>query len=126
LQGVEIYSEKYKLCGKIDLFDIETGKLWDRKRSVKKIYDGYVFQLYAHYHALTEMGYEVKNMMIYDISHNRNYPIALPTEDPDMQRKFEDLIYAINQFDMNSPDFVAIEAKCRNCIYSNLCDYSLA
>jgi len=64
LQGIEIYSEKYNLCGKIDVFDIKTGKLTERKRDVKTIYDGYVFQVYAQCHALREMGYEVKEIVI--------------------------------------------------------------
>jgi CRISPR-associated exonuclease Cas4 len=63
LQGTEIYCERYKLCGKIDLFDADSGKLSERKREIKTIYDGYVFQVYAQYHALTEMGYKVKSIV---------------------------------------------------------------
>jgi CRISPR-associated exonuclease Cas4 len=125
LQSVEIYSERYKLCGKIDLFDVDSGKLSERKREIKTIYDGYVFQVYAQYHALTEMGYHVNSIVLYDITHNKNYPIALPHENPEMQQKFERLIDDLNSFDMNKSDFVANEQKCKNCIYSNLCDYSL-
>jgi len=124
LQGVEIYCERYKICGKVDLFFIDRGKLMERKREIKTIYDGYVFQVYAQYHALCEMGYEVRSIAIHDISHNKNYPIPLPDENPEMHRKFENLIEKINGFDMNAP-FTPAESKCRNCIYSNLCDYSL-
>lgn len=125
LQGIEIYCERYKICGKVDLFDIESGKLTERKREIKTIYDGYVFQVYAQYYALCEMGYAVKSIVLYDITHNKTYPIALPHENPEMQRKFENLIEQINSFDMNAPNFTPVDAKCRNCIYSNLCDYSL-
>lgn len=125
LQGTDVYSDRYRLCGKIDLFDIDSGKLSERKRQIKVIYDGYVFQVYAHYHALTEMGYAVKSIVLYDISQNKSHPIPLPHEDEAMQQKFEQLISDLNSFDMSAPDFVANENKCRNCIYNNLCDHSL-
>ncbi|MDT8316856.1 MAG: type V CRISPR-associated protein Cas4 [bacterium] len=125
LQGLEVYSERYGICGKIDLFDTESGKLTERKRRIKTIYDGYVFQLYAQYHALIEMGYAAKSIALYDMTRNKTYPVPLPQEDVEMQQKFEILIDKINGFDMNAPGFIPLEAKCRNCIYSNLCDFSL-
>lgn len=125
LQGLEVYCDRYKICGKIDLFDANSGKLTERKRQIKTIYDGYVFQVYAQYYALMEMGYAVNSIALYDITHNKTYPIALPHEDPGMQHKFEKLIEEINGFDMNAYGFTPLESKCRNCIYSNLCDYSL-
>lgn len=60
LQGIDVYCEKYKILGKIDVFDISKGTLMERKKEVKQIYDGYVFQVYAQYFALCEMGYNVK------------------------------------------------------------------
>lgn len=125
LQGLEVYSERYGICGKIDLFDTDSGKLIERKRQIKTIYDGYVFQVYAQYYALCEMGYAVNSLALYDISHNKTYPVPLPQEDLEMQQKFENLIEQINSFDINASGFTQVEAKCRNCIYSNLCDYSL-
>ena len=125
LQGIEIYCEQYKICGKVDLFDTDSGKLIERKRQIKTIYDGYVFQVYAQYYALCEMGYAVKNILLYDVVHNKSYPIPLPHENPEMQQRFESLIRQINEFDIHASGFSPVEAKCRNCIYSNLCDYSL-
>jgi CRISPR-associated protein Cas4 len=125
LMAMEVYSAKYKIAGKIDVFDSKTGKLTERKKEIKKIYDGYVFQVYAQYFALTEMGYNVKQIMIYDMAHNKNYPIKLPHEDKVMFEKFESLIHDINSFDLNDERFVANIEKCKNCIYSNLCDKSL-
>ena len=124
LQGIEVFSEQYGLCGKIDIFDIETGKLTERKRAIKRIYDGYIYQVYAHCHALREMGYKVNSIVIHDMVHNKNYPVALPEDDEDMQNKFESLIVQINSFDLNS-EFHANPEKCKNCIYSNLCDKAL-
>lgn len=125
LQGTEIYSDKYKLCGKIDIFDISKGLLTERKKEVKTIYDGYVFQVYAQYFALTEMGYKVRSIIIYDITHNRKHDMYLPHENDEMFQKFEKLIENMNDFKLNNPAFIPNKAKCERCIYSNLCDHSL-
>ncbi|MDQ3072723.1 MAG: type V CRISPR-associated protein Cas4 [Bacteroidota bacterium] len=125
LQGLEIYSEKYRLCGKIDIYDADKEKLWERKREIKTVYDGYIFQVYAQCFALREMGYGVKSIALYDLVDNTRYPIPLPENDAVMMRKFEDLVHAINTYDLDSGDFQANPAKCRRCIYSNLCDHSL-
>ncbi len=125
LMGMEIYCEKYNICGKLDIFDIDQKKLTERKNHIVKIYDGYVFQVYAQYYALVEMGYEVRNIVIHDMTHNNNYPIALPEDDPEMQEKFEILIEKINDFNLSRTDFQPNKEKCKRCIYSHLCDYSL-
>ena len=57
LQAVSVYCEKYDLYGKIDTFDIKTDKLTERKKKISTIYDGYVFQVYAQYFALTPLAY---------------------------------------------------------------------
>ena len=46
LTGIPVYSSEYGLYGKIDIFDSEKGVLTERKKKIKTIYDGYVFQLY--------------------------------------------------------------------------------
>lgn len=125
LMGYEIFCSKYNLCGKIDLFDIEKGILTERKREIKTLYDGYIFQVYAQYFGLKEMGYKVKEINFYDMIHNKKYPVKLPDENLEMMKKFEDTIQAINHFDLINSDFEANENKCKQCIYSNLCDYSL-
>jgi CRISPR-associated protein Cas4 len=125
LIGIEVYCQKYRLCGKIDIFDKSKGILYERKREVKKIYDGYVYQLYAHYFALNELGYKVRSIIIHDVIHNKNYPVALPEDNSEMLDKFEKLIDDINKFDLEKSKFNPSVNKCRNCIYSNLCDRSL-
>lgn len=67
LQGISVYCERYNLIGKIDTFDTEKGILTERKKKIKTIYDGYVFQLYAQYFSLIEMGYSVKSIRLYSI-----------------------------------------------------------
>jgi len=125
LQNIEVFSEKYNICGKIDVFDYATGKLIERKREIKTIYDGYVFQVYAQCHALREMGYTVNEIIIHDMIHNKNYQIPLPENDITMHMKFEKLIYDINNFHFERKTMESNRSKCEKCIYSQLCDVSL-
>lgn len=123
LQAISVYSEKYNLLGKIDLFDTENHILTERKKKVTRIYDGYIFQVYAQYFGLTEMGYSVDKIRIYSKDDNRMYPIALPDENPDMLKKFENLIKNMNNFKLETFNQDNIE-KCSNCIYETLCSFS--
>lgn len=121
LQSLEVYCEKYNLLGKIDMYDVKSKTLIERKKKVKQIYDGYIFQLYGQYFAMTEMGYDVEKLLIRSLDDNKNYLIDLPCINKEMLVKFEKLIYEINTFDMAS--FVQINAeKCRHCIYAPYCD----
>jgi CRISPR-associated protein Cas4 len=124
MQGIGVYSNQYNIYGKIDVFNTQTGRLTERKREVKTIYEGYVFQVYAQCFGLRDVGYEVKEIVIHDLIHNKNYPIPLPEEDESMFQKFEQLILDINNFDFEAP-FAANKEKCSNCIYNQLCDKSL-
>lgn len=123
LQTIEIYSEKYGIGGKIDTFDEEKGLLTERKKKIKVIYDGYIYQLYAQYHCLVEMGYDVKAIKLYSMDDNKNYPILPPHEDMDRQNGFEALIASMHEFDLDMP-FEPNPNKCAHCVYSNLCDVS--
>lgn len=123
LQGISIYCEKYNLCGKIDVFDSESGILTERKKKIKTIYDGYVFQVYAQYFALIEMGYPIKEIRLYSMDDNKVYKISFPEDDKPMLKKFESLIYEINNFSFEFFHQTNIE-KCRHCIYETLCSYS--
>ncbi|MCB0803763.1 MAG: type V CRISPR-associated protein Cas4 [Flavobacteriales bacterium] len=124
LQGLEVYTEKYGIMGKIDVYETETGKLIERKRKIVEIYDGYVFQLYAQYFSLKEMGYNVKQLFLHDLSHNCRHCIELPENNRVMFLAFEELVEKIKSFDLDDP-FTANPRKCKNCIYSNLCDKNL-
>lgn len=123
LQGISIYCEKYNLCGKIDVFDIDRGVLTERKKKIKTIYDGYVFQLYAQYFSLLEMGYTVKKIRLYSMDNNKIYDIDLPENNPDMLNKFEKLLVDINIFSFDAFEQNNAE-KCNNCIYEPLCSFS--
>ena len=124
LQGITCYCEKYGLIGKIDIFDSKKGILTERKRLIKEIYDGYVFQLYAQYFSLKEMGYTVKEIRFYSYLDNKVYKQLLPENNPSMFKKFEDLIFCIRNFDFSKFSQTNIE-KCKNCVYEPACDRSL-
>lgn len=123
MQATPIYCEKYKLIGKIDTFYINEGKLVERKKKVRTIYDGYVFQVYAQYYALVEMGYNVNKIEIYSIDDHKHYNIDLPQEDAATLKKFEDTISRINNFDFSNFQQENLR-KCKNCIYEPLCGVS--
>lgn len=123
LQGIGIYSAQYDICGKIDTFDMEKGILTERKKKIKVVYDGYIFQLYAQYFSLTEMGYNVNTLRLYSMDDNKIYPVKKPSEDLEMYDKFEKLIFSMKNF---APEYFTQTnpQKCRNCIYESLCTYS--
>ncbi len=124
LQAIPVYSEKYGIQGKIDLFDVELGRLTERKRKITTIYDGYIFQIYAQYFALKELGYDVREIQLYSMMDNIIHKIALPETDSNMLSKYEKVIQDIKSF--NGDNFVQTNIKkCENCIYEELCHYSL-
>lgn len=120
VQGLEIWSEKYRLCGKIDIYDSETKTLIERKTKIKKIYDGYKYQLYAQYFCLQEMGFEVEKLKWHSLQDNKNYFLDLPGEAE--IKEFEALLDAIRSFDVSQKNFTQNPEKCKNCIYAPLCD----
>lgn len=121
LQGIEIYSNEYNLCGKIDIFDTATGLLTERKKKIETIYDGYVFQLYAQCLCLREMGYSVNKLRFYSSDDNKIYPVSLPEENQEMFAKFKNTLKEIRDFNVET--FTpANPQKCENCIYNDFCD----
>jgi CRISPR-associated exonuclease Cas4 len=125
LQGIDVYSSNYGIYGKIDTFDSKIGLLTERKKKIKVIYDGYVFQIYAQYFALDEMGFYVSQLRLYSMDDNKSHYIPLPHENLIMKDKFDLLINDLKNFNLEDDSFVANPNKCKKCIYSNLCDFSL-
>jgi len=124
IQSLSVYSDKYKLCGKIDIYNSETKTLVERKNKITRVYDGYKYQLYAQYRCMIEMGYEVNNLTIYSVKDNIKYDIPLPTGQE--QIKFERLIHEYKKFNPNARGFTQNPKKCAACIYRELCDYYLS
>lgn len=124
LCGETVFCEKYNLIGKIDMFNISTGELCERKKHIFDIYDGFVFQLYGQCFSLREMGYTVKKLVLRSIDDNKSYPVRLPEDNAEMLRKFEHTLNGLNSFNLTS--FVQTnQKKCERCIYEPLCGSSL-
>lgn len=124
LQGMSVYCSEYDLYGCIDTFDSESGILTERKRKVRAVYDGFVFQLYAQCFALREMGYTVGKTRLYSMLDNKSYDIPLPEDNPDMLIKFKNLVEDIRTFSMQG--FIqSNSSKCNSCIYEPLCSFSV-
>lgn len=121
ITSLDVYCERYRLAGKIDMFDTKTGCLTERKKKIKAVYDGYVFQLYGQCFSLREMGYEVKELCLYSMDDNKKYPVLLPEETPSMLQMFEHLIEEMRNFTVEG--YIQTNAKkCQNCIYEPACD----
>lgn len=118
ITSLEVYSEKYRLYGKIDIYDADKKLLIERKKHVTRIYDGYVFQLYAQYYAMIEMGYDIKRLEIRSIDDNKKYGVALPDADMPMKQKFETLVNEMRTFDLTAFRQNNVE-KCKKCIYED-------
>lgn len=120
LQSLPVISMKYGLVGKIDLYKGQEKKLIERKYQLKNIYQGQIYQLWAQYLCMIEMGYEVKSIAFYEISTNKTIPIEIPTERELVE--FENFVSAFRNFDVASAHIVVNSNKCRHCIYCSICD----
>lgn len=121
LMAIDVYSEEYGVVGKIDIYDKKNKELIERKRQIRKIYDGYIYQLYAQCFAMREMGYEVNSISLYSTVDNKKYSIPLPEEDERMFKGFKQLIQNIRSFSLDG-DKQINASKCQNCIYEPACD----
>ncbi len=121
LQTIEVYSSRFRIGGKIDMFDRTKKLLVERKKKIKRVYDGYVYQLYAQYYCLVDMGYDVRQLRLYSMDDNKGYPIPLPLESEKHYNGFMQLLHTIKHFRIDTP-FVPNPNKCLRCIYNNLCD----
>lgn len=124
LSGIDGYCARYNLLCKIDIFYVDEKRLVERKKKIHQVFDGQIFQLYAQYFCLIEMGYEVEKLELYSMSDNKKYKISLPSEDNSMFKKFRDTIDEIISFDYDS-FYPVNKSKCENCIYEPACERSL-
>lgn len=120
LQAFPVYSERLGLVGKIDVFNVKTGELVERKTKVDRIYPRHIYQLWAQMFCLREMEYDVTKLSLYDYTNNKKYNVEIPTE-----KDYEDFISFIKAMRAYNPseDVIGVhEQKCRYCIFTNLCD----
>lgn len=121
ITSLDVYSETYGIVGKIDQYDADKKLLTERKKHIVRIYDGYVYQIYAQYFALEEMGYEVNRLQFYSMDDNKKYPIPLPKDNQEMLQKFETVVNEMRTFKLETFVQTNVE-KCNHCIYEQACD----
>lgn len=122
MQGLTVYSDRLRILGKIDVFDKENNYLIERKYRVKKIFDGYKYQLYAQMYCLEEIGLTVKKMFVHSLADNKRFEIVYPSCEE--KKRFESLVASIHQFIISEDHLNINQNKCAHCIYYQLCDSS--
>ena len=121
--SLSVYSEKYGLIGKIDIYKKKEKKIIERKNRISNIYRGQIYQLWAQMFCLQEMGYEVDQLAFYEISTNKMIPISKPTEEE--IKEFEMFIDEFKKFDPEDSELYVNQNKCNHCIYCNICEKSI-
>jgi CRISPR-associated protein Cas4 len=119
LLALPVYSERYGLMGKIDVYEGKNKRLVEHKYRLRGIYQGQVYQLWAQLFCMREMGYLVEHLAFYEISTGKMIPQALPTAED--ERQFEAFLHRFRTY--NPERAITINPnKCQHCIYCNLCD----
>lgn len=119
IQSLPVSSDELGVMGKIDIYRRKEKLLVERKYQLKQIYRGQLYQIWAQYYCMVEMGYEIDNIAFYEISTNKMIPLDLPTDNE--KKELLDFIEKFRNYNVGS-DFQVNENKCRHCIYCNLCD----
>ncbi len=120
LISLPVYSVELKLMGKIDIYKGNEKLLIERKNNLKNIYQGQIYQLWAEYFCMTEMGYIIEKIAFYEITTKKFTYLELPSE----QNLLELKSFIAKYFNYN-PETSVISVnpnKCIHCIYCNLCD----
>ena len=119
LMNEYVYSEKYKLVGKIDVYDREKGRLVERKGVVKRVYTGMKYQVYAQYFCLKEMGETPKELFLHSLKDNKRYEIPIPNKEE--IKEFEKVIESIHSFNPLENDITRnCDENAKNSIYGSL------
>jgi CRISPR-associated protein Cas4 len=119
LTSMRLCSPKLEIYGRTDLYNEQTGELVERKRLIKRIYEGYRMQIYAQYYCLLEMNYQVNKIALYSLADNTKYPLETPTS-LTLQR----LKLLVKNVQAYQPQFIELMYpgnKSLISIYSNLC-----
>lgn len=119
LLALPVFSDELGIMGKIDVYRQNEKMLIERKYQLKQIFRGQMYQLWAQYFCMLEMGYEIEKIAFYEISTNKTFPIGLPGETG--KSELCDFIARFKSYDP-SGRLVANPNKCIHCIYCNLCD----
>ncbi len=118
MQGAEVYSHELRIIGKIDIYDREAHELIERKRTIRRVYAGYRYQLYAQKACLEEMGFPVAKMTLHSLTDNKKYPVTQSVRD---FYYFTRTLQRMRSFDLAHSTHLMRSKKCARCIYRELC-----
>lgn len=120
IMSLPIYSEELGISGVIDIYRGERHLLVERKNNLKQIFRGQIYQLWAQYFCMVEMGYKVDAIAFYEISSNKMLYQKLPTNED--KQELKNFIQKFRTYSPATTPFTINSNKCRHCIYCNLCD----
>lgn len=119
IETLPVISHELGVYGKIDILKTNEHQLIERKLNLKQIFQGQIYQLWAQYYCLIEMGFIVSSMAFYEISTKKLTPINIPSSGDKKQL----MSFIIKYRNFNPRHFMMQNAnKCRHCIYANICD----
>ncbi len=119
IQSLSVTSYEYGISGKIDIYDASKQMLIERKNNLKRIFQGQIYQLWAQYVCLIEMGYKVSSLAFYEVTTKKYTPIDLP--DANGLAELKQFLNSYRNF--NPRSFQPLNTnKCAHCIYCALCD----
>jgi CRISPR-associated protein Cas4 len=119
IMGMSVYSNELGIVGKIDIYKCNEKLLIERKYQLNAIYQGQIYQLWAEYFCMIEMGYEVGKLAFYAIATNKTFPVTIPNKAD--KKELQDFILRFKQFNPEQPVDINTN-KCTHCIYCALCD----
>ncbi len=119
ITSLSVYSNELGVIGKIDLYKGKEKILIERKYQLNNIYQGQIYQLWAQYFCMKEMGYDIEKLAFYAISTNKIFPINIPTIEN--KKELQNFIIRFKQYDPKQ-NIQINKNKCIHCIYCNLCD----
>ena len=119
ITSLSVCSDELGIMGKIDLYRKDKKILIERKYLLKQIYRGQMYQLWAEYFCMVEMGYEIEKLAFYETSTNRMISVDIPG-----YREKSELLNFICRFRNYSPELPITlnHNKCIHCVYCNMCD----
>lgn len=128
LQWMSVFSDQYKIAGKIDIFNIKSWELIERKNQIflddkwkPRIYLWQKYQIRWQMFCLEEIWYQVNSLWIYSVKDNKKYRIYKPSTSQLIQ--FENTLEKYRKFDLLQKNWKQNTKKCMKCIYRELCDY---
>lgn len=122
IESLPVISHELGVYGKIDIYKKISHSLIERKYQLKNIYQGQIYQLWAQYFCMIEMGYAIKNLSFFEISTHRTIRMEIPNDkDKSLLMGFLDSYRNYNP----TGEMVTNHNKCSHCVYCNLCDKTI-